>query len=139
MLLDPKETRPDRRRSLREQLSEQLPERGRFVVSTDNAEDLRGYRNAGFGTWRTVGDQRQLAGILTGASDVHQGLSIQQGLVTTATAGQLLDVTPLLVAWTVDTLDRAAQLARLGVAGVTSNNPEVLRWVADQPSRGRHP
>ena len=76
VLLDPKETRSDRRRLLRERLSAQLADHSRFVVSTDDAEDLEGYRTAGFITWRTVGSHRQLDRILRGDADVHQGLSI---------------------------------------------------------------
>jgi glycerophosphoryl diester phosphodiesterase len=134
VLLDPKETRSDRRRALRNQLAEQLPELSRFLVSTDDVDDLDGYRTAGFTTLRTVGSKSQLDRVLAGGADLHDGLSIEHTLVRPATAGRLRELSPLLVAWTVNTVTRAAELTNLGVGGITSDNPEVLRWVASRPT-----
>ena len=37
-----------------------------------------------------------------------------------------------MIAWTVDKLYRAEELADLGVAGITSDNPAVHRFVASR-------
>ena len=58
VLLDLKETAPDRRRALLERLAEQLPDRRRYVVSSESVEDLAAMRGHGFRTWRTARDRR---------------------------------------------------------------------------------
>lgn len=130
VLLDPKEIDPARRRRLRDQLAEQIADPSKVAVSTADSADLEAYRAAGFITWRTVGDPTQLAEVLSGSVDAHEGLSIEHSLVTPETADGLHRVTSLLVAWTVNEVSRARQLVALGVGGVTSDNPDVLGAVA---------
>lgn len=132
VLLDPKERRPDRRRQLRERLAHELADRERFVVSTDDQADLEAYRAAGFGTWRTIGDRRQLAQVLAGPELPDEGVSLSHALATVLSVEHLRERTGLVVTWTVNDERRAAELAAMGVGGITTDRVEVLRWTTRQ-------
>jgi glycerophosphoryl diester phosphodiesterase len=136
VLLDPKETQPGRRVLLREQLAAELPDRARYVVSTDDPDDLDAYRRLGFGTWRTIGDDGALRRALAGGTLPDQGISLRESLATGDTVPLLRRLAPLTVAWTVNDLRRAAVLVGLGIGGLTTDRPEVVRWAASlKPDR----
>jgi glycerophosphoryl diester phosphodiesterase len=132
VLLDPKETVAHRRRLLRERLLDELPDRDRFLVSTADPDDLDGYRAAGFGTWRTIGDRGQLARVLAGPELPDEGVSLSHQLATVDSMEQLRRRAALIVTWTVNDHQRASELAALGVGGITTDRIDVLRWTSQQ-------
>lgn len=131
VLLDPKENDPARSRLLRERLVQQLPDRDRFVVSTSALADLEAYRRAGFGTWRTIGDARQLAEAAAEQRLPDEGISLRETLATAATVPRLRELVPLVVTWTVNDVERARTLQGLGVNGITTDRVEVMRALRD--------
>lgn len=121
ILLDPKETDPQRRARLVDVLADRLPERDRFRVSTDDGEDLARYRAAGFRTWRTLKTAEDLAAAcVTGASG-DDGVSARHSLLTARSVEALHRVTRPIVAWTVNDAVRARALRDLGVDAITTD------------------
>jgi hypothetical protein len=132
VLLDPKETAAHRRRLLRERLLDELPDRDRFLVSTADPDDLDGYRAAGFGTWRTIGDRNQLERVLAGPELPDEGVSLAHQLATVVSMEQLRRWAALVVTWTVNDQRRASELAAMGVGGITTDRVDLLRWASQQ-------
>ena len=129
VLLDPKETHPARRSALIDALADVLPERERFVVSTDYPGDLERYRGAGFRTWRTVKDARGLQDVLAGTRLPDAGVSIRHSLLDADTVRRLHERVRRVVAWTVNDASRARELVADGVDGVTTDQPAIARLV----------
>ncbi len=126
ILLDPKETRPDRRRRLVRALADALPDRSRFVVSTGDLGDLQAFRQAGFATWRTLkfaGEVRRVAGE---ERLPERGASVRHTALDRGGIAALHEVVDTIVAWTVNDVDRARELRELGVDGVTTDRYEVM-------------
>jgi glycerophosphoryl diester phosphodiesterase len=59
-------------------------------------------------------------------------ITVRHTYLDEATVGRLRRHQPRVIAWTVDKLYRAEELADLGVAGITSDNPAVHRFVASR-------
>jgi glycerophosphoryl diester phosphodiesterase len=129
VLLDPKDTDALRRAALVDALARTLGPADRFRVSTDRCDDLARYRDAGFRTWRTIKDGRDLHGVVTGAELPDDGVSVRHTLLTAASVDGLRQVTGRVVAWTVNDVVRAEQLAALGVDGITTDRLDVMRAV----------
>ncbi|MFL6137069.1 MAG: glycerophosphodiester phosphodiesterase [Frankiaceae bacterium] len=129
ILLDLKETAPERRLALRERLAEQVPDKRRFVVSSERADDLAAMRRHGFRTWRTARGRPGLARLLAGPLDAD-GVSVRHGLLDGRTVAALRERTPCVVAWTVNGVGRARQLLALGATGITTDSAAVLSAVA---------
>jgi glycerophosphoryl diester phosphodiesterase len=130
VLLDMKESRPERRARLVAALIESLPDLARFRVCGHIAEDLEAVRAAGFGTWRTARDSRDLAAVLTGGRLPDEGVSIRHTLLTPRVVEQLHERTPTVVAWTVNSLPRAQQLRAMGVDGITTDRAAILHGMS---------
>lgn len=130
VLLDPKETRPDRRRRLIRALADALPDRARFVVSTSDLEDLVAFRDAGFETWRTLKQPDEVRRATAGEPLAERGASVRHTALDADGIAGLHRVTDAVVAWTVNDVHRAQELRDLGVDGITTDRPEVMAALA---------
>jgi glycerophosphoryl diester phosphodiesterase len=126
VLLDLKERHPDRQARLVAALSESLPDRSRFRVCGHPEQTVAALRAAGFRTWRSVGNGRQLAAVLAEDRLADDAVSIRHSLVNARVLDQLHDRVSSVVAWTVNGVGRADHLRTLGVDGVTTDRTEVL-------------
>lgn len=133
VLLDLKEKAPARRARLIAALIESLPERSRFRVCGHLDDDLEEARRAGFRTWRTARDSRELAGLLADGRLPDDAVSIRHRLLTAPVLDRLHEQTRSVVAWTVNDVTRARQLRTMGVDGVTTDRPAVLAELAKFP------
>jgi glycerophosphoryl diester phosphodiesterase len=126
VLLDLKERQPDRRARLLAALIDSLPDRDRFRVCSHLADDLDEVRAAGFRTWRTARDSREL-GVLLGVGRLpDEAVSVRHSLLHGEVVRRLHERTPAIVAWTVNSAARARRLREMGVDGVTTDSAEVL-------------
>ncbi|MGI8678264.1 MAG: glycerophosphodiester phosphodiesterase [Jatrophihabitans sp.] len=130
ILLDPKETEPNRRARLVHELARLLPERDRFRVSTDRGDDLTGFRAAGFQTWRTIKNTDQLADAIGSGPLPDLGVSVRHHLVDAAAVAGLRKVTETITTWTVNSAERAVGLRVLDVDGMTTDSLDVMRAVS---------
>jgi hypothetical protein len=90
---------------------------------------------AGYRTWLSVATRGEFVAALNGQlPDGLDGLTVRQTYLDRATTGKLLGQVPRLLAWTVNKVYRAEELAELGVAGITSDSDAVHRFVASQPA-----
>jgi glycerophosphoryl diester phosphodiesterase len=127
LLLDLKEKTADRRARLVTAIAESLPDRARFRICSPRPDDLAELRSAGFRTWRTVGERRELSAVLDGDELADDAVTIRHSLLTEALIARLHQLVPQVIAWTVNDAERARQLRQLGVDGLTTDRPSVLR------------
>ncbi len=132
VLLDVKETLAARRQELVAALADALPERDRYVVCSPFPDDLQAAQAAGFATWRTVRDRRELAAVtsavtIPGAALAEEAVTVRHSLLDAAVLAALTDRVRTVVAWTVNDTRRAQHLRRMGVGGVTTDRLSVLR------------
>jgi hypothetical protein len=133
VLLDPKESAPVRRAELARRLAHLVDER--FVVSTDDPVDLARYRDAGFVTWRTVKNRRDLAACLGAGALADAAVTVRRTLLDPASVAALHAIAPTVIAWTVNDAVEAATLLRAGVDGLTTDDAGVMRLAARWESR----
>ncbi|HEY1485233.1 MAG TPA: glycerophosphodiester phosphodiesterase [Micromonosporaceae bacterium] len=127
VLLDPKLPRGADPARLADALAAAVPGRERYRVSTADPADLDRYRGAGFPTWRTISDRRELQIVLAGAVLPDEGVSIRQWLLADAgVVGRLHERAPEVIAWTINDPARARRLAGYGVDGITTDSRAVL-------------
>ncbi len=126
ILLDPKASSPAARDRLTAAIIDQLPDRARYRVSTSSPADLARLRSAGFTTWRTIGDRRELAAVLAGGRLPDDAVSIRHRLLDAETLARLHERVGGVVAWTVNDVARARWLRDAGVDGVTTDHLDVL-------------
>lgn len=128
LLLDPKESRRGRRQRLVEETAAALDgvDRARVAVSVSAADELSAYRAAGFRTWRTVRDERELRELLDSGAAGDHGASVRHSLLNETVLDQLRELVPTVVAWTVNDPGRARRLCRMGVDGITTDRIEVM-------------
>lgn len=89
---------------------------------------------AGYRTWLSVGTRGEFVAALNGQLPPGlDALTVRQTYLDRATTGKLLGHVPRLLAWTVNKVYRAEELADLGVSGITSDSEAVHRYVAAQP------
>ncbi|HVQ93836.1 MAG TPA: glycerophosphodiester phosphodiesterase [Mycobacteriales bacterium] len=100
---------------------------GRCYASSKQWSVLPPLRRAGFRTWRSVAGPRGLSRVLAAAPTGDDGVTVRHTLLDDRTIERLRRHTGQVVAWTVNDPARAARLAATGVAGITSDNPEVFR------------
>jgi glycerophosphoryl diester phosphodiesterase len=134
VLLDLKERRPDRRARLIAALTDALPDRSRFRVCGHPEDDVAALRAAGFRTWRSVGNRRHLAAVLSEDRLLDDAVSVRHSLLTAQVLGRLHERVRHVVAWTVNSEGRARQLHALGVDGVTTDSEVVLRSLSAIPN-----
>jgi glycerophosphoryl diester phosphodiesterase len=125
ILLDPKGKEPDRA-ALVDAIIETLTDRERFVVSTGNLTALKRLRQAGFETWRSLGDRAGLDKALAGGRLPESAVTVRHTLLDARTVKRLHEVADTVVAWTVNGVDRARALREAGVNGVTTDSLAVV-------------
>ena len=130
ILLDPKETTPERRAELADRLISHGLDTSRYYVSTRHDRDLVRYREAGFRTWRTAGNPRELGRVLGSGARPDHAVSVRHTLLSETTVARLHDVVPTVVAWTVNNVGRARRLRGMGVDGLTTDLREVMAYAA---------
>jgi glycerophosphoryl diester phosphodiesterase len=109
-----------------EALIDTLPDRDRFRVCGHRHDDLEAVRRAGFRTWRTARDARELAALAADGRLPDDAVSIRHRLLTGKVLDRLHEQAPAVVAWTVNDVARARQLRAMGVDGVTTDRVAVL-------------
>jgi hypothetical protein len=130
VLLDLKEKTRERRARLVAALLESLPDRDRFRVCGHLLDDLEDVRAAGFRTWRTARDSRELAALFAAGPLPDEAVSIRHTLLRPGVVERLHEHIPTVVAWTVNSLARARQLRAIGVDGLTTDSLEVLHGMS---------
>jgi glycerophosphoryl diester phosphodiesterase len=102
----------------------------RCYVSSKNWDQLERFSAAGFRTWRSVADRGTLQQLVeAGEHDRSYAITVRHTYLTAASMPQLRPFGQV-IAWTVNDPGRALELVRLGVAGVTSDNPAVFAALA---------
>lgn len=129
LLLDLKNDRGGQAAELARLVAESDLDPARCHVSTKGWQVLRMLREQGFRTWRSVGDAAALAAVRAVAPTDH-AVTVRHSLLTAAVVADLQAAGHRVMAWTVNDLARARALAGYGVDGITSDSPEVLRYVA---------
>jgi hypothetical protein len=127
ILLDLKEQTTDRRARLVAALSSALPDRSRYRVCGHHTADLDALRTAGFRTWRTARNRRELVALLAAGPLPDDAVSARHTLLSAPVVERLHACAPQVVAWTVNDRRRARQLQAMGVDGVTTDSSEILR------------
>ena len=105
---------------------------GRWYASCKRWDLLPALAAAGVPTWRSVATRRALAAVLRAPADARP-VTVRHTYLDRDTVTRLRAVTPEVVAWTVNDVRRAAQLADLGVTGLTSDDPRVHAYAAGRP------
>ncbi len=104
-----------------------------WYVSGKDAGALAVVAAAGYRTWLSVSTRPEFVGALNGLLPTGlDALTVRHTYLDRATVGRLRQHQPRVMAWTVDKVYRAEELADLGVAGITSDNPAVHRFVASR-------
>jgi glycerophosphoryl diester phosphodiesterase len=127
ILLDIKEKRRERTAQLLSALAGALPQRSRYRVCGGRPADLDTVRAAGFATWRTVRNRRELRAVLALDELPDEAVSIRHTLLSADVVAQLHARVPTVVAWTVNSSARARELRELGVDGLTTDRPAIMR------------
>ena len=77
--------------------------------------------------FQSVGSRRQLLTLLRTADGVAlDGVSIHERLVDERVVGALRGLGAVVMSWPVNSLERAGELARLGIHGLISDDPAAL-------------
>jgi hypothetical protein len=105
-------------------------EPGRFIACTKGWHTLPVLRAHGLPTWRTVGDATAMRAVLAGGPLPDEAVTVHHELLDPSVLEALHGLGTRVMTWTVNDLARARRLIELGVDGITSDNPEVLREVA---------
>ena len=103
-------------------------------VSGKGGAALAIVRDAGHRTWLSVSTRPALAAALAG--DLPAGLdalTVRHTYLDAAVVRRLREHVPRVMAWTVQDVRRAAELAAAGVAGITSDSPAVHGFTASRP------
>lgn len=131
ILLDLKERTPEKRARLVRAITDTLPDRSRYVVCGHPAEDVATLREAGFASWRSIGNPRQLTALLAGSALPDEAISVRHTLLTRGRVRRLHEHAPAVIGWTVNSVRRARTLHDWGVDGITTDRIAVLQAAAN--------
>jgi hypothetical protein len=105
-----------------------------WYVSGKDPGALAVVEAAGYRTWLSIGTRPEFVAALNGQLPAGlDAVTVRHTYLDRATVGRLRTHVPRVMAWTVDKVYRAEELADLGVAGITSDNEAVHRLVAARP------
>jgi glycerophosphoryl diester phosphodiesterase len=105
----------------------------RIWACTKDAGALAVLAAAGYRTWLSASTRPEFVGALNGLLPTGlDAVTVRHTYLDRATVGRLRQHQPRVIAWTVEKVYRAEELADLGVAGITSDNPAVHRFVASR-------
>ena len=117
-----------RNRRLAELVLDALPSGRRVTVCARNAKLLEPFAGRGdVRLFQSVGSRRQLRAFL-GRIDALalDGVSVHERLLDERVAAELRRRSSVVMSWPVNTLQRAHELALLGVQGLISDHPSAL-------------
>lgn len=98
-----------------------------LTVSTRSWWILRPARQVdGVRTFRSVGSRWQLWAVRRGRFGSHDGIVMHERFASRDVVERLLRLTPHVVVWAVDDLDRASALARIGVTGIIADDLDLI-------------
>ena len=104
-----------------------------WYVSGKDAGALAIVAASGYRTWWSVSTRPEFVGALNGLLPPElDAITVRHTYLDEATVGRLRQHQQRVIAWTVDKLYRAEELADFGVAGIASDNPAVHRFVASR-------
>ena len=130
VLVDLKTESPAAARAVARELS---PAPERWYASCKCWELLASFADAGVRTWRSIATRHALAAALhPDRRGDARPVAVRHGYLDPRTVDRLRQVTPEVIAWTVNDLRRAGQLAELGVPGLTSDHPRVHAYAASR-------
>ena len=128
VLLDLKEPRAAAREEMIATICA-FPNRARFVASGSHLDDFAKLRAVGVETWRSVGRAETLHQVLDADDVGADGVTVRHTLLTAQIVERLHAKVPLVIAWTVNTRARAKELRDMGVDGITTDRPAVMRFL----------
>ena len=106
------------------------PPEGWYVSGKDPAA-LAEVAAAGYRTWLSVATRPAFTAALGGRLPAGlDAVTVRHTYLDAAAVGRLASHGPRVLAWTVQDVRRATELASYGVAGVTSDSDEVHAYVA---------
>lgn len=106
------------------------PPEGWYVSGKDPAP-LAALAAAGYRTWLSLATRPAFAAALAGQLPAGlDGVTVRHTYLDRGAVGRLAGHGPRVLAWTVQDVRRAAELASYGVAGVTSDSDAVHAYVA---------
>lgn len=106
------------------------PDPDRCHVSTKGWATLEVLAAGGYRTWRTIADQPALDRALGHDTLPDHAVTVRHRLLSDRVVAALHARGPRVMAWTVNAPARVAELAAMGVDGITSDSPDVLRLTA---------
>lgn len=117
-----------RSRGLAELVVEALPTGRKVTVCARSPRLLEPFAGVrGVRRFRSVGSRRQLRRLLARLDAVAlDGVSIHERLLDERVVAALRERAATVITWPVNTASRAAELARLGVHGLISDEPALL-------------
>ncbi len=83
-------------------------------------------RRAGMRVWRSVGSPAELDAALQSVGPAPWAVTVRHTMLTPAVLAALRRRVPRVLAWTVNSVDRALVLAAWGVDGVTTDRAQVM-------------
>jgi hypothetical protein len=102
----------------------------RWYVSTKSAADATAVAAAGYRTWLSLGERPAFAGALAGSLPAGlDAVTVRHTFLDRDAVDRLLTHVPRVMAWTVNSVRRARELEAAGVAGITSDSPDVHGFV----------
>lgn len=107
-------------------VGDQVRDRTRFIVASKHWASLQPLADAGFETWASVATGRALRAALRGAGSAS-AVAVRHTLLTPERVARLSKAYGSVVAWTVADPERAIELAGMGVHGVVTDDPDVVR------------
>lgn len=106
------------------------PPEGWYVSGKDPAA-LAAVAEAGYRTWLSLATRPAFTAALAGRLPAGlDGVTVRHTYLDRAAVGRLAAHGPRVLAWTVQDVRRAAELASYGVAGITSDSDAVHAYVA---------
>lgn len=106
------------------------PDPARCYASTKGWATLPALTAAGYRTWRTVADREALLAALALPEIPDHAVTVRHTLLNPDVMTSLRERVPRVMAWTVNDVRRAREVMALGVDGVTTDSPDVLRLVS---------
>lgn len=108
------------------------PPEGWYVSAKDPAA-LAVVIGAGYRGWLSVAARPAFTAAMAGHVPAGlDALTVRHTYLDRVTVDRLRAHVPAVLAWTVNKLYRAEELAALGIAGITSDAPDIHRYVATQ-------
>ena len=105
-------------------------EPARFVASGSHLDDFAKLRPLGIETWRSIGNPKALQRVIEDDEVGADGVTVRHTFLNAALVERLHAKTPRVIAWTVNERRRAQALRDMGVDGITTDRPAVMRLLS---------